>query len=131
VLCGGNDINNNNSLCQGYALTETCATGTIQPHDNVLDGIAGRPVASVQMRLNSCAELEPSTRAYKFLDREKKPYLNTDTMHLGQPCLGRGEVWIRGDSVSSGYYMQMDKTREEFDENGWFHTGDIAIWTPE
>jgi long-chain acyl-CoA synthetase len=116
------------NLVQGYALTETCSAGTLQPSDSMLDGIAGRPVASVQMRLNDCGEIDPATRAYKFVDREKKPYLSTDTKHLGTPCLGRGEVWIRGDSVSSGYYLQMEKTREEFDEQGWFHTGDIAIW---
>jgi len=119
------------NLVQGYALTETCSAGTLQPHTSVVDSVAGRPVACVQMRLNSCDEVEPATRAYKFVDREKKPYLNTDTKHLGTPCLGRGEVWIRGDSVSSGYYMQMEKTREEFDENGWFHTGDIAIWATD
>ena len=47
-----------------------------------------------------------------------------------KPCLGRGEVWIKGACVSSGYYMQKDKTDEEFDKDGWFHTGDIAIWLP-
>jgi long-chain acyl-CoA synthetase len=39
-------------------------------------------------------------------------------------------VWIKGACVSSGYYMQKDKTDEEFDKDGWFHTGDIAIWLP-
>jgi len=62
------------------------------------------------------------------LDRNKNPYLNTDRIHRGEPCLGRGEVWIRGPAVCSGYYVQEKKTREDFDENGWFHTGDIAIW---
>jgi long-subunit acyl-CoA synthetase (AMP-forming) len=40
-------------------------------------------------------------------------------MHLGTPCLGRGECWIKGEAVSSGYYMEADKTAEAFDTDGW------------
>jgi len=39
---------------------------------------------------------------YTFVDREKKPYLSTDTQHYGERCLGRGEVWIKGENMSSG-----------------------------
>jgi long-chain acyl-CoA synthetase len=49
--------------------------------------------------------------------------------HLDEPCLGRGEVFVRGPSLSSGYYADIAKTKESFDEQGWFHTGDIALWT--
>ena len=109
------------NLVQGYALTETCSAGTVQPADSMLDGVAGAPVGCAALKVADCAEI---------LDREEKPYLSTDTKHYGKPCLGRGEVWIKGACVSSGYYMQAEKTREEFDDNGWFHTGDIAIFLP-
>ena len=33
------------------------------------------------------------------------------------------QVMIRGDPVSSGYYMEAGKTKESFDDDGWFHTG--------
>jgi len=107
-------------LIQGYGLTETCSTGTVQPLWSVENSVVGPPIKSVELRLANCTEV---------LDRNGKPYLNTDTTHLGAPCLGRGEVWIRGGPVSSGYYMMNQKTGEEFDADGWFHTGDIAIWT--
>ena len=83
------------------------------------------------MRLNDCDEKEPGSRDFKFVDRQKKPYLSTDTSHMGMPCLGRGEVWIKGQAVSSGYYMQQGKTSEEFDGDGWFHTGDVGVWLTE
>jgi len=110
----------NVNLVQGYGLTETCAAGTVQPFWSVEDAVTGPPVKSVEIRLNNCTEV---------LDRDGQPYLNTDREHLGKPCSGRGEVWIRGPPVSSGYYMMEEKTREEFDADSWFHTGDIAMWT--
>jgi long-chain acyl-CoA synthetase len=40
-------------------------------------------------------------------------------------------VMIRGPAVGAGYLHQADKTLEAFDKDGWFHTGDIAIFTPD
>jgi long-chain acyl-CoA synthetase len=36
-----------------------------------------------------------------------------------------GEVLVRGDNVTSGYYQRPDDTEHAF-EGGWFHTGDIG-----
>jgi len=118
----------NVNLVQGYGLTETCAGGTVQSAFNYEDGVVGGPISAVDLKLASC--LDPKDGAATVLDRRGAPYLNTDTDHMGAPCMGRGEVWIRGPAVSSGYYTQEKKTKDEFDSNGWFHTGDIAIWTP-
>mmetsp|Transcript_100762 Transcript_100762/g.288929 ORF Transcript_100762/g.288929 Transcript_100762/m.288929 type:complete len:765 (-) Transcript_100762:625-2919(-) len=107
-------------LIQGYALTETCCSGTIQPHWSAENGIVGPPLTCNELRLNNCSEVK---------DRVDKPYLNTDTQHVNQRCEGRGEVWVRGDCVSAGYYIMEEKSREAFTPEGWFRTGDIAIWT--
>jgi long-chain acyl-CoA synthetase len=75
-------------------------------------------------------------------DREGYPYLNEDEDHVGDACNGRGEVLIRGPSMSNGYFKQRDKTdeawpnglpscSEEDNWGGWFHTGDIAVWDTE
>lgn len=110
-------------IIQGYALTETCACGTVQDIDDPDDNVVGGPVAGVEIKLRSCDSKDDPT------DREGRYYLAEDTEHIeGEPCLGRGEVCIRGPAVSDGYFKQPEKTREVFQEDGWFRTGDIGLW---
>ncbi len=60
-------------------------------------------------------------------DKGGAPYLSKDTTDVhGNKVFGRGEVCVKGHSVSLGYYTLPEKTKEVFDEEGWFHTGDIG-----
>ena len=38
----------------------------------------------------------------------------------------KGEVWFKGDVLTSGYYGDPERTKEAIDEEGWFHTSDLA-----
>jgi len=43
----------------------------------------------------------------------------------------QGELLTRGYHVMSGYYKMEDKTDEVLDDEGWLHTGDLAIMDEE
>lgn len=111
-------------LIQGYGLTETCGGAVIQkPLADPSVGYVGSVLSSVELTLHS----EP-----EITDNDGKPYLCTDKVHSdGSACCGRGEIWMRGNSIGSGYYKLPDKTAEDFDNDGWFHSGDIGLITPE
>jgi len=105
-------------LIQGYGLTETNAALTIQPTDDLRAGIAGALLPSVEVKLVSVPDI---------VDKGGCPYLSTDTRDVkGEKVHGRGEIVVRGPSVSLGYYMMPDKTAEVFKDGGWFHTGDVG-----
>jgi len=105
-------------LFQGYGLTETNAGLTIQAIDYLRPGIAGVPIPSVEVKLLSVSEI---------CDKGGAPYLSTDTHDVhGNKVFGRGEVLCKGPSVSIGYYMMPEKTKEVYDDDGFFHSGDIG-----
>ena len=104
-------------LAQGYGLTETCAGLSIQDPDDMRNGIVGCPIPCVEVRLDSTPEI---------CDKAGVAYLSTDRKDVdGNDVWGRGEIMLRGENVTTGYYMMPEKTKEVYID-GWFATGDIG-----
>ncbi|KAK9817139.1 hypothetical protein WJX72_010149 [[Myrmecia] bisecta] len=93
------------SAGQGFGLTETCAGSFAAPWDDYSHlGFCGAPLPCIEVRLEAEPEMGYSPS--------------------GRPA--RGELCLRGPSVFQGYFKQPDLTKEVFDSDGFFHTGDIA-----
>lgn len=111
-------IHSYHSFPNEQGLTETCAGGTIQDLYDLSSGVAGVPIASCSIKLESTPDVG---------DKAGQPYLSTDRRDVnGEPIFGRGEVLIKGSNIALGYYMMPDKTKEVFGSDGFFRTGDIG-----
>ena len=90
-------------VLQGYGLTET------SPVTNV-----NRPGA---MRLGSVGKVVPRVECR----------IDTSDWVSGTPRpTPEGETCFRGPNVMQGYWRNPKATKEVFDREGWFHTGDIG-----
>lgn len=41
-----------------------------------------------------------------------------------------GEIWLRGNNVTMGYFNDPEQTEASYG-GGWFRTGDLAVWHPD
>jgi acyl-CoA synthetase (AMP-forming)/AMP-acid ligase II len=95
---------------QGYGCTEGGAlfNAVLYPEEHV-EALAHNPA-----RLASCG------RAVPFFDVDlRRP--DGSPAPAGEP----GEIWVRGDAVSQGYWRRPEATAESY-AGGWFRTGDMA-----
>ncbi|KAK9439303.1 AMP-dependent synthetase/ligase [Metarhizium brunneum] len=92
-------------LAQAYGMTETAGAVTV-PLDGDFDtGHVGPPSPVAEICLESIPELQYSV--------DDKPY-------------PRGELLVRGPILFKGYYKNEEENKKTIEEDGWFHTGDVA-----
>jgi long-chain acyl-CoA synthetase len=85
------------SIFEGYGLTETSPIVAVTRPGHVRPGYVGQPLWETW---------------------EGKPYVK-----LAED----GEILVRGPNVMQGYWKNEQATREAFDAEGYFHTGDIGL----
>ena len=89
------------STLNGYGITECAPIIAVNRSKNVIPGTVGQP-------------------------------LDIDTVKISEPNEdGEGEICVKGDNVMLGYYKDEEATRDAFDEDGFFKTGDYGKITKE
>jgi fatty-acyl-CoA synthase len=93
-----------------FGMTETCGAVTQSFHTDSFElksATVGLPIPHTSIKI-----VNPATG---------------ETCGFGQS----GELWTRGFSNMKGYYNMPEKTAETIDEEGWLHTGDLAVMRPD
>ena len=91
-------------LQQAWGLTETSPFATHLPVERTLDkiGSAGIAMPHTEVRVVDIATRKPLAAG------------------------AAGEVVVRGPNVTPGYWQDPEATRNAFDQDGWFRSGDIG-----
>ena len=95
------------ALTQGWGMTETGPSGLVLGADRIMDkvGSCGLPVMHLDARI---------------VDQQGEDVARGET----------GELWVRGPSITPGYWNRPDATRDAFAEkegwSDWLKTGDAA-----
>ena len=88
---------------QAWGMSETTCTGMhLCPPEQDMTGAVGRPLPNCDVKL---------------VDDEGKDITAFNI---------RGELCMRGPIIFSGYYKNDDANENSFDDEGYFHTGDVA-----
>jgi long-chain acyl-CoA synthetase len=96
-------------VVEGYGLTEAAPVVSLNPLEDNRPGTIGLALPDVEIAL--------------------------DGSHLGEQQQHRagdvGELMVRGENISPGYWENPEATEATFTESGWVHTGDIVEQTED
>ena len=93
------------TIITAYGLTESTGTAAACRHDDDPETIAntsGRAIPDTELRVVDDAGVE---------------------LPHGEP----GELLVRGYNVMLGYFDEPEQTAAAIDDDGWLHTGDVAV----
>lgn len=95
-------------IIEAYGSTETTGVTTMTLVGDYRSGTVGAVSYGLEIKLVDVPELD------LVVSREN-----------------RGEICVKGNRCTKGYYKNPAQTAELIDKDGWLHTGDIGEWTPE
>lgn len=82
--------------------------------------------------ITECAPIIAVNRSRRVIPGTVGQPLDIDTIKIDEPNEdGEGEILVKGDNVMLGYYKDEDATRDAFDGDGFFKTGDYGKITKE
>ncbi|WP_112275088.1 AMP-binding protein [Lentzea terrae] len=92
-------------VAQGYGMTEMSPVSHAIPdsREDISIGTVGVIIPNLECRL-----VDPATGA---------------DVGVGE----RGELWCKGPNIMKGYLNNPDATAATIDDEGWLHTGDVAV----
>ena len=98
---------------EGFGLTETSPFITVNEYNRQVYGTVGRVAPRQQVAIQN-----PDT----------KEIYTVQTYHTFKPDFvsEEGEILSKGPNIMKGYWNNKAETDKVFDEEGWFHTGDIG-----
>ena len=86
----------------GYGTTECAPLISFSDYHDFIPSSCGQPVAGMEVKI-----------------------LSSDPENV------EGEIVCRGTNVMMGYYKNEEATRQALDEDGWYHTGDLATMSSD
>jgi long-chain acyl-CoA synthetase len=87
---------------EAWGLTEVSCVGTTSHYTETRIGSCGKGMDDAQIKV-------------------------VDEQGIILPPGQQGELCVRGTCVTNGYLHKPEATREVFDAEGWFHSGDMAV----
>ncbi|MDT8326578.1 MAG: long-chain fatty acid--CoA ligase [Roseovarius sp.] len=107
------------TVCQAWGMTEMSPIGT---HGVLPPAVQQAPEAD-RITAKASAGRRIFGVEFKIVDDEGTP----------QPHDGKasGELYVRGNTVISGYFNNETASRAAIDDEGWFGTGDVASVAPD
>lgn len=98
---------------EGYGLTETSPFVTVNEFERQVYGTVGRVAPRQYVAIQNIETKEIIT--IQHYDSFNPDFVSEE-----------GEILTKGPNVMKGYWQNEAETKNVFDEEGWFHTGDIG-----
>lgn len=100
---------------EGYGLTETSPFISVNEFDRQVYGTVGRVAPRQYVAIQNIETGDIITvQSYDSFDPEF--------------ASAEGEILAKGPNIMKGYWQNKAETDKVFDEEGWFHTGDIGCF---